>query len=107
MFSIIHEGLVKGMCDAPRFVKRVNDTWVKCTEDVAEAIAIGGEAFRGAIAKEHDSGEVAFDDHVRIDEQGNLIAVNENATADIGEMLSAISEAIDELSEIVSEITEV
>lgn len=94
------------MCDIPRYVKLVNGVWVECKKEVAEAISVGGHPFEGAVAKEHDGGEVAFNDHVRLDEQSNLITVNGDATADIGDTLSTIMDAIEELTEIIAEMQE-
>ena len=106
MYLIIHGGEVKGMCDTPRYVKIKNDTFVECDKAEAEAIAIGGAAYEGATAKEHDGGEVSFEQSVQLKEQGSKITINDNATADIGEILNDLSEAINELTEIISEMQE-
>lgn len=61
MYLIIADGVAKGLCEKPRYVKLKNDIWIECSENDFEAVAIGGVAYQNAIVREIDSGEYVFD----------------------------------------------
>lgn len=98
MYSVIFNGEVKGMCDYPNYVKKVNNIWINCTKDDHEAIAIGGVAYPGAIAKKNDSGEVVFGQGVQLDDASNRISTNDDALMELAEMVSEQEDALIELA---------
>lgn len=103
MYSIISNGEVKGMCDYPNYIKKVDDIWINCTEDDHEAIAIGGVAYPGAIAKKNDSGEVVFGQGVQLDDASNRISTNDDALIELAEMIADQEDAIIELANKIKE----
>jgi len=89
MFLILVDGQAKGLCDKPNYVKRKNGIWIDGTENDHEAIAIGGTAYEGAVAKVADSGEYVFN-------------LNEQ-TVENTSSISDVQDALMELADIISE----
>ena len=93
MVLILVDGVAKGLCDKPNYVKKKNDIWIDGTKEEHDAIAIGGVAYESAIVKEIDSGEFVFD-------------INSKTSQNVKDV-SDIQDALVELADMISESMEV
>ena len=103
MISIVNNGAIVGLCDAPRYVK-VNDYGVYSETDAEDAthVAVGGVAYGldETVVTEVDGGEIAFGHSEKIlnvdadvaDTQDALCILSEDVEARLADMEDALCE---------------
>lgn len=96
MYKIYNgNGAFIGFADEARYVKTAkNGSMIECKRSEAEGIAFRGEIHKGG-------GAVKAPDGVSLEEVRTIVGLDEDATADLADMLASHEDAIAELAEMI------
>ena len=87
MYKIVHNGEVKAICDAPRYVKVKprSGALIETTADDAEFVAVHGTPYpiSEVAISEVDGGMFGFDEYVHMNDYKSTIASLEDAMCEI------------------------